>query len=63
MKKVVLGGAYIIGGILLAMLSILKINGNITGPILAFPVIGLILFLVGSFLGIRGLYEDKDERK
>ena len=63
MKKVVLGGAYIIGGILLAMLSILKIDGNITGPILAFPVIGLILFLTGSFLGIRGLYEDKDESK
>ena len=62
-KKVVLGGAYIIGGILLTTLSMLKIDGNISGLILSFPVIGLILFLLGSFLGIRGLYEDKDENE
>ena len=57
----VLGGAYIIGGILLITLSMLKIDGNISGLILSFPVIGLILFLLGSFLGIRGLYENENE--
>lgn len=58
-----MGGAYIIGGILFPALSMLKIDGNISGLILSFPVIGLILFLLGSFLGIRGLYEDKDENE
>ncbi len=39
------------------------LSAGISGLILSFPVIGLILFLLGSFLGIRGLYEDKDENE
>ena len=59
MKKVILGSAYIIGGILLAMLSILKLDNNISGLIMVFPFIGLILFIIGCCLGASGLRDDK----
>ena len=58
MKKVILGSAYIIGGILLSTLTILKIDPNTSGLILSFPFIGLVLFIIGCVLGIRGLQED-----
>lgn len=59
MKKVILGSALIIGGILLSMLSILAIGSNTSGLILAFPVVGIIMFLVGCGLGISGIQDDK----
>lgn len=58
MKKVIFGSSLVIGGILLTTLSIMGIKDGTTGFITAFPVIGLILFAVGFFLGIKGIQED-----
>lgn len=65
MKKVVFGSALLIGGILLTTLSMLKIDNGISGLILAFPYIGIVLTIIGGALGAVGLREDatKDNKK
>lgn len=44
LPHLILGCALMIGGILLTTLSLLKIDHNISGLILAFPWIGIIMF-------------------
>ena len=65
LSHLILGCALMIGGILLTTLSLLKIDNNISGLILAFPWIGIIMFFIGLFTAIKGFEdinpEDKDE--
>lgn len=63
MKKVILGSALIVGGILLCTLSLLIIESDATsGLITSFPFIGIALFIIGCILGIRGLYDNDSSR-
>lgn len=62
MKKVILGSAFIIGGILLVTLSMLVIavNSNITGLPEVLPYVGIALFILGCVLAVVGLGEDDE---
>lgn len=60
MKKVILGCAYILGGILLSIFALFQMEVNAfdgIGPISL--IIGITLFLVGSILGFAGISDDK----
>ena len=60
MKKVILGCAYILGGILLSIFALFQMEANAfdgIGPISL--IIGITLFLVGSILGFAGISDDK----
>lgn len=56
MKKVILGCAYILGGILLSIFGLVEMNGEF-GPIPL--IIGITLFLIGSMLGFAGISDNK----
>lgn len=60
MKKVILGCAYILGGILLSVFALFQIEANASsgiGPVSL--IIGITLFLVGSILGFAGISDNK----
>ena len=60
MKKVILGCAYILGGILLSIFALVQIeasSSNGLGPISL--IVGITLFLFGSIIGIAGILDDK----
>lgn len=60
MKKVILGCAYILGGILLSIFALVDIEEHSLsgiGPISL--IIGITLFLVGSILGFAGILDKK----
>lgn len=60
MKKVILGCAYILGGILLSIFALVEMEKSSLsefGPISL--IIGITLFLVGSILGFAGILDNK----
>lgn len=60
MKKVVLGCAYILGGILLSIFALFQIEANASsgiGPISL--IIGITLFAIGSIIGFAGISDNK----